>query len=52
MAAHAVDGHQEHRMLARSDGDAILVFFSVPDDAQVGVLDLHARSTRLVDVLC
>ena len=48
VAAHAVDDREHHGAVGVRDGDTILVFFAMPDEAQVRVLDLqgslrHAR---------
>ena len=39
--AHAVDHREQHRAVRVRDGDAILVFFAMPDEAQVRMLDLQ-----------
>ena len=41
MAAHAVDHHQEHGLLGGRDGDPVLIFFAVADEAHVRGLDLQ-----------
>ena len=48
MAAHAIDDREHHGAIGIRNRDSILVFFAVPDQAYVGVLDLqgslrHAR---------
>jgi hypothetical protein len=48
MATHAVDDRQHHGAVGVRNGDSILVFFAMPDEAEVRVLDLqgslrHAR---------
>jgi hypothetical protein len=56
MTAHAVDDRQHHGAVGVRNGDAILVFFAMPDEAQVRVLDLqgslrHARLCRILSDL-
>ena len=41
VASHAVDDDQQHRLLGARHGDAILVFFAMPDEADVRGLDLQ-----------
>ena len=51
MTAHPVDNRKENRPVAQCYGDSILVFFTIPQQAQVGVLDLQ-RSLRHVFFSC
>lgn len=41
MAAHAVDGHEQHGRARADDGDAILVLLAVANEAEVGYFDAH-----------
>jgi hypothetical protein len=41
VAAHAVHDSEERRSIADRDGDPILVFFAIPEEAQIRVLDLQ-----------
>ena len=57
MAAHAVHDDEECRPVADGDGDSILVFFAIPEEAQIRVLDMQVSlrhacfSCRLVLLL-
>jgi hypothetical protein len=41
MTAHAVHDGEERRSIADGDGDPVLVFFAIPEEAQIRVLDLQ-----------
>ena len=41
MTAHAVDHHQQHRVLRGRDSDPVLIFLAVADEAHVRGLDLQ-----------
>ncbi len=41
VAAHAVDHHQEHRMIGGSDCNSVLILFAVADQADIRGLDLQ-----------
>jgi hypothetical protein len=41
VAAHAVDHHQEYRVIGRCHRDAVLIFFAVADEADIRCLDLQ-----------
>jgi hypothetical protein len=41
MAAHAVHDGEKHRVVADRDRHTVLVFFAMPEEAQVRVLDLQ-----------
>ena len=44
MPAHAVDYHQQHGLFSGGNGDAILIFFAVSDQADVRGLDLQWKT--------
>ena len=41
MAAHAVDDHQQHRLIGGRHRDPVLIFFAVADEADIRGLDLQ-----------
>ena len=51
MTAHPVDNRKKNRPVAQCYGDAILVFVTIPQQAQVGVLDVQG-SLRHVFFSC
>ncbi len=54
MATHAIEGGDERGVAVHRDGDAVLVFFAGPEQADFGVFDLQTvprRSARLARLL-
>ena len=46
VAAHAIDGDQQDRLLVRHDHNAVLVLFPITDQAQICILDSQGDLTR------
>jgi hypothetical protein len=47
MAAHAVDGHQQHGGAVADHGDAVLVLMAAADEADVGNFDAHGNDREI-----
>jgi hypothetical protein len=41
MTTHPVDNHQKHRLLGSRDGNPILIFFAMTDQADISDLYLQ-----------
>jgi hypothetical protein len=51
MAAHAVDNHEQRRVLADRYSDAVLVLLAPAQEADVGVVDPQEDSMYLLDLV-
>jgi hypothetical protein len=43
MTAHAIDDGEKRRAVSVRYGDSILVFFTIPEQAQIRVLEVQGR---------